>query len=311
MSFGASVGMRLHRFGDALEVEDLTGVEILGELDVGAPDPPVVRQADREIAAVLRAQPAADAIFRGVTEARLAEHVVERAEPVVPVVVAGQHEQQTPPVAVGGGRQRRRVRHREALAVGGARRERIHLVAAHDQQLGCGQRADALEVDLRLADERGHRVGGIEAVAEVGDIVDPHRLAVAELAQVGIVIAPDDRLHDLRREAVDGRLHDALVGVLPENLGHDGSPAGADQMGGAVPAHHLGERLEIDLPRTVGHAEPPNATSYRNEPPGPHSLGTSLGWLPRGVQNGGAAVAGCVAGRAHPSAPCSAQRSPV
>ncbi len=87
----------------------------------------------------------------------------------------------------------------------------------------------------------------------------------------------------------------------PKISEHDGAPAGADQMGGAVPAHHLGERLDDRSPPNRRPCRTPHATSYRNEPPGPYSLGTSLGWLPRGVQNGGAAVARCVAGRAQPA----------
>ena len=95
--------MLLHCLGDALKVEHLTGIEILRELNVGAPDPPVVRQPDREIAAVLRAHPAADAILRRAPEPRLAEHVIEGTQAVIPVVVAGQYEQKPPPRAVGGG----------------------------------------------------------------------------------------------------------------------------------------------------------------------------------------------------------------
>ena len=144
--------MLLHRLGDALKVEHLTGIEILRELNVGAPDPPVVRQPDREIAAVLRAHPAADAILRRAPEPRLAEHVIEGTQAVIPVVVAGQYEQKPPPRAVGGSRQRGLVGKLEAVAVSLAARERIDLVAAHDEQLTGGQLAHAFDVEARRAD---------------------------------------------------------------------------------------------------------------------------------------------------------------
>ena len=58
--------------------------------------------------------------------------------------------------------------------------------------LAAGSEPAPSTVDLRGTDQRGHRVGGIEAVAQVGDVVDPDRVAVAELAEVGVIVAADD-----------------------------------------------------------------------------------------------------------------------
>src|SRR3990172_347170 len=84
-----------HAFADEIEIVALGVVEIALELDVRAPDPPIVRQLDRKIAAMLHAAPSADgsAYAAGDAIARGAEYAVERIEPVVPVMVARQGEQ--------------------------------------------------------------------------------------------------------------------------------------------------------------------------------------------------------------------------
>ena len=155
-----------------LEVVDLRGVEILRELDVGAPDPPVVGQAQRPVAAMLLALPAADDVALGVGElvARGAEQAVEGVEAVVPVVVAGDGEQ----LAVGIGHGEGPVEGlQQPLLVFLARGLRVALVAAHDEDLAVAQVAGAAHVEAVLRQQVGHRVGGLEAVADVGDVVDP------------------------------------------------------------------------------------------------------------------------------------------
>ena len=54
-----------------------------------------------------------------------------------------------------------------------ARGLRVALVAAHDQDLAVPQPAGAAHVEAVLGEQVGHRVGGLEAVADVGDVVDP------------------------------------------------------------------------------------------------------------------------------------------
>ena len=81
----------LHQLGDGLEIAGLTGVEVIGELDVGADHPPVVRQADGEVAAMLAKLEVAD-LRVGLAVAGLAEQEIERVEPIIPVVVAGNDE---------------------------------------------------------------------------------------------------------------------------------------------------------------------------------------------------------------------------
>ena len=54
------VVLRPHLCSQRLEVAHLAGVEVFRELDVGAPDPPVVRKLDGPVAAVLLALPPSD-----------------------------------------------------------------------------------------------------------------------------------------------------------------------------------------------------------------------------------------------------------
>ena len=138
------------------------------ELDVDAPQPPAVRQLDREVAAALAGAPAAD-------PAVLAEQAQEPGEPVVPVVVAGD--------GVHGGV----VAHRPGqcgperplepvLVVLGAG-ARVHLVAAEHQDVAAGQRRCSTPSMPTPSDRRAsvwrHRHRRLEAVAGVGHVVDP------------------------------------------------------------------------------------------------------------------------------------------
>ena len=162
----------LHLIGHGLEVVDLGGIEILRELDVGAPDPPVVGQAQRPVAAVLLASPAAYDVALGVGKlvARRAEQAVEGVEPVVPVVVAGDGKQ----LAVGLADAERPVEGlQQALLVFLARGLRVALVAAHDQDFAVPQLACAAHVETVLGEEIGRRIGGLEAIADVRHVVDP------------------------------------------------------------------------------------------------------------------------------------------
>ena len=122
-----------HAVGDSREIVELAGVEHIVELDVGAPDPPVVGQAQRPVAPVLLALPAADdvAAVLGELVAGGAEQAVESVEAVIPVVVAGDGED----VASRGSwrlRQRQRVGGEGALVVSFARGPRIDLIAAEE-----------------------------------------------------------------------------------------------------------------------------------------------------------------------------------
>ena len=120
MTFGASVGCSRHLTRDLAKIKDLSGVEVLRHLDVRAPDPPIVRQLQREITAVLRAQPAAETVLLRESVARLAEHEIKRRQSVVPVVVPGQNEKFTARWGVGAlvARQGQLVGRLEALAIG-------------------------------------------------------------------------------------------------------------------------------------------------------------------------------------------------
>src|SRR5262245_43791741 len=84
-----------HALDDGAEVVLLRSIEILGELDVDAPKPPVVRQLNGPIAAVLDAAPAANraAVLPQSAIAILAEQAVEGGKSVIPIMVAWQGEE--------------------------------------------------------------------------------------------------------------------------------------------------------------------------------------------------------------------------
>jgi hypothetical protein len=231
----------LHR--PRAEVLELPVVEVRVELDVDGPDPPVVRQLHREVAAPLARHPVADAALGG------AEHAQEADEAVVPVVVAGQRVQ-LGLVGRVGFRQRGRERADEAVLVGDRVGERVDLVAAEQQHLAAGQRL-ALVVEVVLGEQPGHRVRRVPAVAGVAEVVDP------QLVGIGVVQPVLRRVLDL-----------ALVGELAERARDDDLDAGLREQGRAQPADglpaHEAERLALvaQVPRRA----PPQLVLQRHGP---------------------------------------------
>ena len=148
-----------------LEVLELLGVEVGVELDVDRPEPPLVRQPQREVAGRLAGPPAPDPAVSA------AEHAQEAREPVVPVVVS----RHCPYVR---GRlglaavERCGERAEEVILVGLDRGGGVDLVSAQHEQLAPRQ-----TVHVRLGKQPGHRARGVEAVAGVGEVVEPQLLA--------------------------------------------------------------------------------------------------------------------------------------
>ena len=196
------------------EVLELGLVDEAAGLDVDAPQPPVVRQLHGPVAAGLVGPPAAD-------PAALAEQAQEPGEPVEPVVVAGDGVQRR--VGRRGPRQGRPPRALQpALVVVGAGR-RVHLVAPEHEDVAPGQApVEALGPQLAAADGGRHGGRGLEAVAGVGHVVDPH-LVVGRVAQVGYARA--------------GGLQLALVEERPEHRGHAHVQRRRREHPGAEPAH--------------------------------------------------------------------------
>ena len=240
-----------HALGHRLEIVDLRAVEVLGELDVGAPDPPVVGQVQRPVAAVLLALPAADPVALGVGElvARGAEQAVEGGEAIVPVVVARDREQLAGRIVRAVGPVERLD---QAPAVILARRLRVALVAAHDQHVAVPEPARAADLQAVLGEQVRHRIGVVEAVADVGDVVDPvGAILVGHDALVGVggvriavVVAPA-QLVVARR--IGDSLHQALVGILTEHRRDERAHADARQQPRVVPRHHLGQAPHAQL----------------------------------------------------------------
>ena len=254
-----------HALGHRLEIVDLRAVEVLGELDVRAPDPPVVGQVKRPVAAVLLTLPAADLVALGVGElvARGAEQAVEGGEPIIPVVVTRDGEQLAGRVV--------RIEGPvegldQALPVILARRLRIALVAAEDQHVAVPEPAGTADLQAVLGEQIRHRIGILEAVAHVGDVVDPVGTAlVGHDAFVGVggvriavVVAPAQLVVAGR---IRDRLHQALVGVLAEHGRDQCAYADARQQPRVVPRHHLGQAPHAQLAkRTEFHPLPPVAS---------------------------------------------------
>jgi len=106
----------------------------------------------------------------------------------------------------------------KAVLVVLARRRWIDLVAAHDEHPPArqlGGTVAARELEALLSEQRRHRVGGVKAVAEVRDEVDPQRPVSAGAVLVG------------RR--FDRRLHLALVRVGAKDARQDDAKRGIDQ----------------------------------------------------------------------------------
>ncbi len=101
------------------------------------------------------------------------------------------------------------------------------------------------ELEARPPEQAGHRVGRVEAVAEVGDEVEPKGSVLFVGRSVG------------KRWAggrVQGRLELALVGVLAEEAGDDDAESRVDEDTRAEPANHrLAFELEVrDAARPFG-----------------------------------------------------------
>ena len=230
-----------HALDDCAEVVLLRGIEILGELDIDAPQPPVVRQLNGPIAAVLEAAPAANpaAVFSQSAIAILAEQAVEGGKSIIPIMIAWQGEELAL-FSVFHCRHGAGIGQHEAFFVFFVRGLWVTLVAPKDQNLPGGQRLRANR-QLFLGEQQGHAIGGPEAVGDVGDIVNPNLLViVVPMTSIAIVIP---RLKV--RATVRRRLHEALVGVFPEHRRYGVANANADQDPRIVPAHRLQDRLGL------------------------------------------------------------------
>src|SRR4029450_11331796 len=207
-------------------------VHVHVELDVDAPQPPVVRQLDREVAAALPGGPAA-------YPAVLGKQPQEAGEPVVPVVVAGDRVHRG--VLAHGPRQGGPERPLEAVLVVLGAGARIHLVAAEHQDVAPGQLllgpVDA-DAEGPAGQVRRHRHRRREAVAGVGRVVDPHLVA----GRIGVV----------DRGCLAG-LELALVEERPEHRRQAHVQPRPGQGAGAVPPDGLLRvEAQLDLPEAAG-----------------------------------------------------------
>ena len=161
------------------EVDQLRIVEVRPERFVDREQPPRLGQREGEVGAGLLGPPPSDLVSSGTDE-----EPEEGGETVVPVVVAGQGVEGRPGSVGGRRREGRGVRALAPVLVLSHARRRVDLVAAHDQDLAPGQPV-AVDGECRLAEQVRHRVGGVEAVAEVGDVVEPE-LAFGALMAVDL-----------------------------------------------------------------------------------------------------------------------------
>jgi hypothetical protein len=176
---GPAVGI-----GHPFEVVQLGLVDEGVGLDVDAPEPPPVRELDREVAAGLSRAPAAD-------PPALPELAQEPRQPVVPVVVAWNRVETRVGGVVGikgrGPRQRGPPRPLEAVLVALGAGGGVDLVAPEHHELPAGQRVgEPADRERRLPHVVGHRGGGLEPVTRVGHVVDPELV----LAAVDVIDRP-------------------------------------------------------------------------------------------------------------------------
>ncbi len=158
-------------------------------------------------------------------------------------------------------RERPVVRRQQLLLVFLARGLRIALVAAHDQDLAVPQPAGLADVEVVLGEQVGDRVGGLEAVAHVGDVVDPEgAVLVGGDAPVRVGSSWDrcsrsGSTGPCRRCRIRHGLDEALIGILAEYRGDDRAHADACQQPRVVPRHHLRQLPQAQLPQRtqLGH----------------------------------------------------------
>src|SRR5262249_5543013 len=74
-------------FGNGIEIVALGDIEAIAQCDIDTPNPPIVRELEREIAALLIATPSADVL--GLVTVLIGK----RRKSIMPVVVAGDKEQ--------------------------------------------------------------------------------------------------------------------------------------------------------------------------------------------------------------------------
>ena len=156
------------------EVLQLRVVEVGRPLRVDGEQPPALRQLEREVAAGLLGLPAADAAARRAGRTAAGTRSARRTSRGCRAARRGSGSARS-----GGCGQRRPVRapNRSSYAVpaGG----RVDLVAAQHQHLPPrGSVCAADRRSSRLRQQVGHRVGGVEPVAEVGDVVEPELLVL-------------------------------------------------------------------------------------------------------------------------------------
>ena len=146
--------------GDLLrEVAQLGLVDEGAELDVHAPEPPAMRELEGKVASALARPPSSDPVLP-------TEDAVKAHEAVVPVMSAGNGEEQR--MFLVSTRQRCPVRTKEAVLVLAA--------TAHDEDPSAFRHVSVIlgvQLDLLGGKERGHGVGGIPSVDQVGHIVEP------------------------------------------------------------------------------------------------------------------------------------------
>jgi hypothetical protein len=174
----------LEELGLLVEIGVLRAIDIRLKLYVEGPQPPVVRQPEREIAPALLGFPDSEPAAR-----RLAEAAQKRREPVVPVVVAWNGEEFGSLLVQFPGT-------RTVIGIVASRRvilrrcDGIDLISAENENVGARQKGAVLARCRRMrragrprhnvvvANQGGDGVGRIPAIAQVGDVVDPDCVAL-------------------------------------------------------------------------------------------------------------------------------------
>ena len=160
------------------EVLELRPVEVGVELDVGRPKPPAVGQAKDEVAATLTRPPRSN-------PGALGEEAREARQAVVPIVVAGNREEMRHFV-LGEVRESRAVGADEAVAVRLPARTWIDLIASEDERAAALGDKARLELEGLSREQPGDRVGRIEALTDVGRVVEPECAILVPVRGIGV-----------------------------------------------------------------------------------------------------------------------------
>src|SRR5262249_2479829 len=204
-----------------------------------AEEPPVSGQLEREVAAVLSRRPTGEPA----SAYRRAEESRKRAQPVIPVVIAGDRKNVWRLVRISGAERAFVWRDQSTLVLAPAGRG-VDLVATENEKVTTyGSTLPpglARELQHGLRRSVGDGIDGVPPVPGVAHVVDPDLVACALAVSAGTagVVLVVNRVVIERRLACRDRLHETRIRALSNHERGELLCAGHEQLARIEPTHH-------------------------------------------------------------------------